>query len=85
MEFPRVLLAFVDNHDWIVTIVVSFVVVFLYYYGRKDAKRDAAKLILQEMRYADQKVRNYRTYDSYNFTEKILPTNNWHGNISLFI
>jgi hypothetical protein len=33
----------------------------------------------------DQKVRNYRTYSSYNFTEKILPTNSWNKNINLFI
>ncbi len=65
--------------------LVGFLAVFIYYLGRKDSKKDAAKLILQEMRYADQKVRNYRTYSSYNFAEKILPTNSWHKNINFFI
>ncbi|KKU68704.1 MAG: hypothetical protein UX89_C0002G0029 [Parcubacteria group bacterium GW2011_GWA2_47_16] len=78
-------LLYIDNHQWWVTIVVGLVAVFLYFKARKDNERDAAKLILQEIRYADQKVRNYRTYNSYNFTEKILPTNSWNKNINLFI
>ncbi len=67
------------------TILVGLVAVFIYFQGRRDSRKDAAKLILQEIRYADQKVRNYRTYSSYNFTEKILPTNSWNKNINLFI
>jgi len=79
------LVSFIDNHQWLVTIFVGLFAVLIYWRQRNDTKRDAAKLILQEIRYADQKVRNYRTYDSYNFTEKILPTNSWHKNINLFI
>jgi hypothetical protein len=56
-----------------------------YLTRRHSAYMNAGKLLPQEIRYADQKVRNYRTYDSYNFTEKILPTNSWHKNINLFI
>jgi len=85
MNFLTEFVGIVDQHDWLVTIVVGLVAVFLYFQGRNDNRRDAAKLILQEIRYADQKVRNYRTYSSYNFTEKILPTNNWNKNINLFI
>lgn len=76
----------VDTHlDPIVTALAGSIAVYIYYKSRKDNKRDAALLILQEIRYADQKVRNYRTYNSYNFTEKILPTNSWNKNINLFI
>ena len=81
----RTLVNFVDQHDWMVTIFVGLFAVLIYYKSKMDKERDAAKLILQEVRYADQKVRNYRTYSSYNFTEKILPTNSWNKNINLFI
>jgi hypothetical protein len=79
------LISFIDHHDWVVTFFVGLFAYLFYIIGRADKKRDAAKLILQEIRYADQKVKNYRTYNSYNFTEKILPTNSWNNNINLFI
>ena len=85
MEILSKLISIIDNHGWIVTIFVGLFALVLYWRARVDNRRDAAKLILQEIRYADQKVRNYRTYSSYNFTEKILPTNSWHKNINLFI
>lgn len=85
LDFLNGSVSFIDNHLGIVTILAGLIIVFLYYKGRKDNKRDTALLILQEIRYADQKVRNYRTYNSYNFTEKILPTNSWNKNINLFI
>ena len=85
MDIIYILISGIDNHDWIVTLIAGLIAVYLYLRGRFDARRDAAKLILQEMRYADQKVRHYRTYNSYLFTEKILPTNSWHKNISFFI
>lgn len=67
------------------TLLVGFVAIFLYLKQKKDHKRDAARLVLQEIRYAEQKVRNYRTYGSYAFNEKLLPTNSWNTNINLFI
>ncbi|OGG61302.1 hypothetical protein A3C87_03805 [Candidatus Kaiserbacteria bacterium RIFCSPHIGHO2_02_FULL_49_34] len=76
---------FIDAHSWIVTFFAGCTIFVLYQKRKNDNKRDAAKLILQEIRYADQKVRNYRTYSSYNFAEKILPTNSWNKNISFFI
>jgi hypothetical protein len=85
LESMTAILSFIDRHDWLVTLAAGLIAVYLYIKARLDARRDAAKLILQEMRYADQKVRHYKTYNSYLFTEKILPTNSWHKNISLFI
>jgi hypothetical protein len=84
-ELLHKLIGILDHHDWLITLFVGLSAYILYRIGRSDNKRDAAKLILQEIRYADQKVKNYRTYNSYNFTEKILPTNSWNGNINLFI
>ncbi len=79
------IISIIDRHNWLITIFVGLFAILLYWKARKDNRKDAAKLILQEIRYADQKVRNYRTYSSYNFTEKILPTNSWNKNINLFI
>lgn len=69
----------------LITLVVGFVAIYLYLKQKKDHKRDAALLILQEVRYAEQSVRNYRTNKTYTFTEKILPTSSWHKNIHLFV
>lgn len=85
MKFIFKFISIIDKHDWLITLFAGFFAFILYWRTRIDTRRDAAKLILQEIRYADQKVRNYRTYSSYNFTEKILPTNSWNKNINLFI
>lgn len=79
------LLHFLNANVGIVTLVAAFVAVYIYLKTRKDQKRDAASLILQEIRYAEQRVRNFRAYGSYAFTEKLLPTNSWHANIAYFV
>jgi len=76
---------FMNSNLGLITLLVGGFVIYLYLKGRKDNKRDAALLILQEIRYAEQRVRNYRSYGSYAFTEKLLPTNSWHTNINLFM
>jgi hypothetical protein len=75
----------IDNHQGTVTLVVGVFVFFIYRFQKKDRKSDAAKLVLQEIRYAEAKIRNYRVHHSYTFTEKILPTNSWNANIGLFV
>ena len=69
----------------LITFIVGLGAVYLYLKQKKDAKREAALLILQEIRYAEQRVRNYRSYGSFSFNEKLLPTNSWHKNIHLFV
>ena len=85
IDFLTGAIFFIESHQGLVTAFVGLIAIFLYFQARRDNKSDAAKLVLQEIRYADQKVRNYRTYSSYNFTEKILPTNSWNKNINFFI
>jgi hypothetical protein len=80
-----VFLDFLNKNIGLVTVVVGLFAIYLYYKQKRDGKREAALLILQEIRYAEQKVRNYRSYGSYSFNEKLLPTNSWHKNINLFI
>ncbi len=69
----------------LVTLAVGFSAFFIYRKQKDDKKRDAAKLILQEIRYAESQVRTYRTTGGYSFAGKLLPTNNWNKNIHLFI
>ena len=40
---------------------------------------------MQEIRYAEQQIRNFRLAQSYSLTSKLLPTNSWNDNIHLFI
>ena len=74
-----------DNPGFVTLIVGSFAI-YLYLKQKTNHKRDAAKLILQEVRYAEQKIRNARNHNTdYYLADKLLPTNSWHNNIHLFI
>jgi len=49
-------------------------------------KRDIAKLILQEIRFAEQLLRTAKDNDyNYYLANKLLPTNSWNKNIHLFV
>lgn len=71
----------------LITIIVGTVAIWTYYKQRHDTKRSAAKLILQEIRYAENTIRNARTQASgnYSLSDKLLPTNSWHKNIHMFV
>lgn len=68
-----------------VTLIAGFVALFIYYKEKNDKKRDLAKLILQEVRYAENKIKEYRTHKNYKLHYRLLPTNSWNDNIHLFI
>jgi hypothetical protein len=78
---------FVNSNSFIalVTFGVGFSAICLYLKQKIDHKRDAAKLILQEIRYAEGKIRKYREVNKYKLYDKLLPTNSWNDNIHLFI
>ncbi len=60
--------------------------IYLYIKQRKDSKRDIARLILQEIRYAEHQIRIARDQGyNYYLANKLLPTNNWDNNIHLFV
>lgn len=69
------------------TLVVGLFAFIIYYKQKVSFKRDAASLILQEIRYAEQQVRIAKDTLQYGFSLSIilLPTNNWNNNIHLFI
>lgn len=85
MSWITTILKFLNDNLGGVTFVVGFLAIYLYLKQRRDRKRDAARLILQEIRYAEQQIRNFRIAQSYSSASKLLPTNSWNDNIHLFI
>jgi len=87
IELIKNILYFLNQNTGLVTLAVGFFAIILYIKQVRDSKRNAAKLILQEIRYAEQQVRIARTQSSgnYSLSLKLLPTNSWHKNIHLFI
>jgi len=80
-------LKLLNDYVGFITLLVGSVAIWTYNKQKQDVKRKAAKLILQEIRYAEQIIRNARTQASgnYSLSDKLLPTNSWHENIDLFV
>jgi hypothetical protein len=77
------LVTFFDSSFFVA--LVGFVAIYLYFKQKADGKRGAARLILQEIRYAEQQIRNSdRGKRGYELSSKLLPTNSWNDNIHLF-
>ncbi|MGI6378749.1 MAG: hypothetical protein ACOX0H_02005 [Patescibacteria group bacterium] len=76
-----------NDYIGLITLLVGSVAIWTYNKQKQDTKRKSAKLILQEIRYAEQIIRNARTQASgnYSLSDKLLPTNNWHDSIHLFV
>ncbi len=70
----------------LITFCVGFFAIYLYQKQQKDNKKNAAELILQEVRYAEQQIKIAKI-NGHNFylADKLLPTNSWHANIHLFV
>ena len=82
-----IIFQFLNENIGVVTVVVGSLALYLYIKARVDKRRDAASLILQEIRYAEQQIRNSGSGMSrrYSLSSKLLPTNSWNDNIHLFI
>lgn len=57
----------------------------MYFQQKWDGKRDAAKIILQEIRRAEDIIADYKQVGSYQFAKKIIATNSWTKNIHFFV
>lgn len=80
------ILQFLNDNIGLITLVVGLSAIYLYLKQKADSKRDIAKLILQEIRYAEQQIRNSgRGSRGYSLSSRLLPTNSWDDNIHLFI
>ncbi|MFA6185523.1 MAG: hypothetical protein WC720_05265 [Candidatus Shapirobacteria bacterium] len=69
----------------VVTFLVGSIAIYLYIRQKKDHEREAAHLILQEIRYAEKQMRKYKEFRQYKLSDRLLPTNNWNENINLFV
>lgn len=68
-----------------VTFLVGILVVYLYIKQKQDAKNGAARIILQEIRRAEDIISDYKQSGSYQFAKKIIATNSWNKNIHFFV
>jgi hypothetical protein len=80
-------LKLLNDYIGFITIFVGSVAIWIYIKQKQDTKRKAAKLIWEEIRYAEQIIINSRVKASgnYSLSDKWLPTNSWHENIHLFV
>lgn len=86
LKFVLNILNFLNNNIGLITLLVGSYAIFLYRKQKRDNKKDAAKLILQEIRYAEQQIRIAKDHDfNYSLANKLLPTSSWPNNIHLFV
>jgi hypothetical protein len=70
------ILQFLNDNIGLITLIVGLSAIYLYLKQKADSKRDIAKLILQEIRYAEQQIRNSgRGVRGYSLSSRLLPTN----------
>jgi hypothetical protein len=69
----------------LITLAVGSSAIAIYVKQKQDSKRDAASLILQEIRYAEQKLRSFIPAYGFNLHDHILPSSSWHHNVHLFV
>jgi len=67
------------------TILAAFVAFLVYLKQKADTKRDVAKIILQEIRRAEDIISDYKQSGGYQFAKKIVATNSWGENLHLFV
>lgn len=67
------------------TFFVGGFAIYLYIKQKEDTKRDAAKIILQEIRRAEDIISDYKQSGGYQFAKKIIATNSWNKNIHFFV
>lgn len=69
----------------LVTFLVGVLVIYLYIKQQEDNKKDAAKIILQEIRRAENIIYDFKEHKQFKFTKKIIATNSWSKNIHHFV
>lgn len=66
--------------------MATVAVVFVgFWWRRKNERRDAARIVLQEIRRAEDIISDYKQSGGYQFAKKIIATNSWGKNLHLFV
>ena len=76
---------FINNLEVLATLLAGFIAIVLFYWEQSKKKRDAAKIITQEIRRAEKIISEYKEFGKYKFTRKIVGTNSWQQNIHHFV
>jgi len=80
------ILTFLNDNLGIVTLLGGLFVIGLYFRQKNDYKREVAKLILEEIRYAEKQIKIARERGNvFLLSTTLLPTNNWYKNVHLFV
>ena len=70
-----------NNNNGLITSIVGLFAIRPYLKQKADVKRDISKLILQEIRYAEQQIRNSKCGTrGYSLSSRLLPTNSRDDN-----
>lgn len=70
----------------LITLIVGGVAIFIYIKQKRDQKRDAANIILMEIRYAEKLIERFTAGGIVmDLQNKIIPTNNWYKYNYLFV
>lgn len=85
--FKLILKSSLDSNYFVslFTFSATFIAIFIYYLQKREAKRDAATVILQEIRRAEDSIKSYKTHKHFLFTQRIIANNSWQTNIHLFV
>jgi hypothetical protein len=77
---------FLNNNLGVITLLVGSIAIGLYIHQKRDYKKGIAKLILQEIRYAEKQIKIARERSNiFLLSNALLPTNSWYNNIHLFV
>jgi len=68
-----------------ITFFVGSFALYVYTKQKIDSKKDAAKIIIQEIRRAEDIIADYKHTKSYEFAKKIIAVNSWTKNIHYFV
>ena len=68
-----------------ITLLVGSSAIYLYTKQKKDYKRDAANIILMEIRHAENMIEQLKKGSSTSMDTPLLPNNNWNTHNYLFI
>lgn len=81
--FPDVLLS--NYFVALITFFVGTFVIYLYITQKDDHKRDAANIVLMELRHAENIIDQIKSSEIVETSQVLLPTNNWTKYNYLFI
>lgn len=80
-----IILKFLNDNLGFVTLIAATSAFLIYWKQKEDQKRNAARIILQEIRRAEDIIFSYPETKQFRFTRKIIATNSWATNIHHFV